>query len=61
MTNVNVAAEGDLLTIKVDLTAVAKDLSHQVEECKQTAERTRTQWEQSECYLWEAKASIARI
>jgi len=61
MTNVNVAAEGDLLTIKVDLTAVAKDLSHQVEEWQQTAERTRTQCEQSEWYLGEAKASSARL
>jgi len=61
MTNVNVAAEGDLLTIKVDLTAVAKDLSHQVEEWKQMAERIRTQCEQSEWYLGEAKASIARL
>src|SRR5713101_233837 len=61
MTNVNVAVEGDLLTIKVDLTAVAKDLSHQVEEWQQTAERTRTQCEQSEWYLGEAKASSARL
>src|SRR2546428_14187702 len=61
MTNVNVAAEGDLLTIKVDLTAVAKDLSHQVEEWKQMAERIRTQCEQRERYLGEAIASIARL
>ena len=61
MTNVHVATDGDLLTIRVDLTAVAKDLSHQVEEWKQTAEQTRTQWEQSEWYLGEAKASVARL
>ncbi|PYN83734.1 MAG: hypothetical protein DMD96_01590 [Candidatus Rokuibacteriota bacterium] len=60
MTNVHVATDGDLLTIRVDLTAVAKDLSHQVGEWKQTAERIRTQCEQSEWYLGEAKASIAR-
>jgi len=61
MTNVHVAADGDLLTIRVDLPALAKDLSHQVEEWKQTAERTKTQWEQSEWYLGEAKASVARL
>src|SRR6058998_2578079 len=61
MTNVHVAADGDLLTIRVDLPALAKDLSHQVEEWKQTAERTQTQWEQSEWYLGEAKASVARL
>ena len=51
MTNVQVATDGDLLTIRVDLIAVAKTLSHQIEEWKQTTERTRTQWEQSEWYL----------
>src|SRR2546428_739325 len=61
MTNVHVAADGDLLTIRVDLPTLAKDLSHQVEEWKQTAERTQTQWEQSEWYLGEAKASVARL
>ena len=61
MTNVNVAAEGDLLTIKVDMMELAKDLSRQVEEWKQSAERTRTQWEQSEWFLGEAKASNARL
>ena len=61
MTNVHVATDGDLLTIRVDLTALAKDLSHQVEEWRQTTERTRTQYEQSEWYLGEAKASIARL
>jgi len=61
MTNVHVATNGDLLTIRVDLTALAKDLSHQVEEWKQTAERTQAQWEQSEWYLGEAKASVARL
>jgi hypothetical protein len=61
MTNLHVATDGDLLTIRVDLTALAKDLSHQVEEWKQTAERTQTQWDQSEWYLGEAKASVARL
>ena len=61
MTNVHVATDGDLLTVRVDLPALAKDLSHQVEEWKQTAERTQTQWEQSEWYLGEAKASVARL
>lgn len=61
MTNVRVATEGDLLTIGVDLSAVAKELSHRAEEWQQTAERTRAQYEQSEWYLGEAKASIARL
>ena len=61
MTNVHVATDGDLLTVRVDLPALARDLSDQVEEWKQTAERTQTQWEQSEWYLGEAKASVARL
>src|SRR5499426_862520 len=61
MTNVHVSTDGDLLTIHVDLPAVAKALSHQADEWQQTAERTRTQWEQSEWYLGEARASIARL
>lgn len=61
MTNVQVSTDGDLLTIRVDLPAVAKALSNQAEEWQQTAERTRTQWEQSEWYLGEARAYIARL
>ena len=61
MTNVQVSTDGDQLTIRVDLPAVAKALSNQAEEWQQTAERTRTQWEQSEWYLGEARASIARL
>ena len=61
MTNVQVAADGDLLTICVDLGALAKDLSRQVEEWQHTAERTRIQWEESEWYLGEAKASITEL
>jgi seryl-tRNA synthetase len=41
------------------LPAVAEALSKQAEEWRQTAERTRSQWEQNEWYLGEAKASIA--
>ncbi len=61
MTNVHVSTDEDLLTIRVDLPAVAKALSERAEEWQQTAERTRTQWEQSEWYLGEAKASVARL
>src|SRR2546429_434042 len=61
MTNVHVSTDGELLTIRVDLPAVAQALSNQAEEWQQTAERTRTQWEQSEWYLGEAKASIVRL
>ena len=61
MTNVHVSTDGDLLTIRVDLPAVAQASSNQAEEWQQTAERTRTQWEQSEWYLGEAKASIVRL
>ena len=61
MTNVHVSTDRDLLTIRVDLPAVAKALSQQADEWQQTAERTRTQWEQSEWYLGEARASIARL
>ena len=61
MTNVHVSTDGDLLTIRVDLPAMAKALSNQAEEWQQTAERTRTQWEQSEWYLGESRASVARL
>ncbi len=61
MTNVHVATDGDLLTIRVDLPAVAKALSNQAEEWRQTAERTRTQWEQSEWYLGEARETVGRL
>jgi PilZ domain-containing protein len=61
MTNVHVSADAGLLTIRVDLPAVAEALSRQAEEWRQTAERTRSQWEQSEWYLGEAKASIERL
>ncbi len=61
MTDVHVSAEGDLLTIKVDMTEVARDLCRQVEHWQQTAERRQTQWEESEWYLGEAKASAARL
>ena len=61
MTNVHVSTDGDLLTIRVDLPAVAKALSNQAEEWQRTAERTQTEWQQSEWYLGEAKASIVRL
>ena len=61
MNNIHVAAEGELLTIRVDLPGVAKDLSRQIAEWQETAERNRQQWEQSEWYLGEARASIARL
>ncbi len=61
MSNIHVAAEGDLLTIRVDMPGVAKDLSRQIAEWQDAAERNRLQWEQSEWYLGEAKASITRL
>ncbi len=61
MTNVHVSTDADLLTIRVDLPAVARALSNQAEEWQQTADRARTQWAESEWYLGEARAAIARL
>lgn len=61
MTNVDVDAEGNILALRVDITEITKKLMLQVEDWQQTAERVRKQWEESEWYLGEAKASCAHL
>lgn len=61
MTSFQVGVEGDLLTVKLDMAEVVKDLSYQVELCQEAVERTRRQWEESEWFLGEARATIARL
>ena len=61
MTSVQVGAEGELLTIKVDMAEVAKELGHQLELCQQATDQARQRWEQSEWFLGEARATIADL
>lgn len=61
MTTFRVEIEGDLLTVKVDLPEVARQLSQQAEQWRQAAEEARHHWEQSEWFLGEARATIARL
>jgi hypothetical protein len=61
MTSVQVGAEGDLLTIRVDLAETARDLAQRLEECQQASERARQRWEESEWFLGEARALIAEL
>jgi Rad3-related DNA helicase len=61
MTSVQVGAEGDLLTIRVDLAETARDLAQRLEECQQATERARQRWEESEWFLGEARALIAEL
>lgn len=61
MTNVQVGAEGDLLTIRVDMAEVARELGHRLAECQQASEQVRQRWEESEWFLGEARASITGL
>ncbi len=61
MTSVQVGADGELLTIRVDLAETARDLARRLEECQQTAEQARQRWEESEWFLGEARVLIAEL
>ncbi len=61
MTSIHVGVEGDQLAIRVDMAEVAKELGHQLEQCERTAERARQRCEETEWYLGEARATIARL
>ncbi len=61
MTNVPVVTEADVLTIKIDMADMAKELSGLVEHWQQRAERLRAQWEESEWYLGETRATVGRL
>ncbi len=54
MTNVCAVTEADVLTIKVDISDLVKELHEK-------AERLHTQWEENEWYLGEARESVGRI
>jgi hypothetical protein len=59
MTNIRTLVEADVLTIKVDLADVVEGVERVGRHWQQRAERLRTQWEESEWYLGEAKATVA--
>jgi hypothetical protein len=61
MTSIHVGVEGDQLAIRVDMAEVARELGRQLHQCEQTAEQARQRWEESEWYLGEARATIARL
>lgn len=61
MTTFSVGVEGDLLTVRLEMAEVAKELNRQVDQWREAAERTRQQWEESEWFLGEARATIARL
>jgi len=61
MTNARTLLEAGVLTIKVDLADVVKELSGLGEHWQQRAERLRTQWEESEWYLGETRATVGRL
>jgi PilZ domain len=61
MTGIHVGVDGDQLAIRVDMAEVARELGRTLQQCEQTAERARQRWEESEWYLGEARATIARL
>lgn len=61
MTGIHVGVEGDQLAIRVDMAEVARELGRRLEACEQASERARQRWEESEWYLGEARATIARL
>jgi len=61
MTSVQVGAEGELLTIRVDMAEVAREFGHQLELCQQATDQARQRWEESEWFLGEARATIAGL
>lgn len=58
MENVQAAVEGNILTITLDL---SRELGPRAERWQETAVRFRKQWEESEWYLGEAKASARHL
>ena len=61
MTNVHTVTEADVLTIKVDVSDVVKDLNRLVTHWKDRADGLRHQWEESEWFLGEARATAERL
>ena len=55
MKNVRAVTEPDVLTIKVDMSDAVKEFE------EEKAEQLRSQWEESEWYLGEARASESRL
>ncbi len=58
MKRFDVVTEGDLLTIRMDVAEVVKDLRAQITHWCGAAEATRRQWEESEWYLGEARTAL---
>lgn len=58
MSNARLVIDGDTLAIVVDVT---QDVGPQIRQWREAAERARRQWEESEWYLGEARAAIARL
>lgn len=61
MKRFDVVAEGELLTIRMDVGELIKGLRGQVEHWRGTAERIRKQWEENEWYLGESRASLEAL
>jgi len=61
MTNACAVTEADVLTIKVQMSDVVKELNQLVDHWKARAERFHAQWEANEWYLGEARATVGRL
>jgi hypothetical protein len=61
MKHADVAMDGEILTVTVDLTEVILGLRGQLERWQTTTTRLRKQWEESDWYLGEARATIGRL
>jgi hypothetical protein len=58
MSTARLVMDGDSLAIIVDVT---QDLAPQIRQWKESAERARKQWEESQWYLGEARAAVGRL
>ena len=61
MKRFDVVTDGDLLTIRMDVAEVVKDLRAQITHWREAAEAARKQWEDSEWYLGEARAALESL
>ena len=61
MMNVCAVTEADVLTIKVQMSDVMKELNQLVDHWKERAERFHAQWEENEWYLGEARTTLGRL
>jgi hypothetical protein len=61
MKRFDVVTDGDLLTIRMDVAEVLKDLKSQITLWRGAAEVAQKQWEESEWYLGEARSALESI